>query len=172
MGEFLGCENVSDFKNLTPTEGDFPASQLWRQAQSFWLHPLIFEIAEGSPTQRAANLALAVIEVLSGNLMSEEEMQAKDRAKEVHNLLLFLWAVKKSLTTKVTLGDPPGSEKIDNRCQSILAKLSPRKNWSKSSSQKTSPSTSSPGKTSPSRFKSSSRSKSRSRSRSRFPNES
>jgi hypothetical protein len=107
MEEFLGCENFSDFKDLTPTEGEFPASPLWGQAQSFWLHPLIFEIAEGSPTQRAANLALAIIEALSGNLASKEEMQAEDRGKEVHNLLLFLWAVEKSLTTKVTLGDPP-----------------------------------------------------------------
>ena len=78
MEELLGCENASDFKNLSPTKGDFPASQLWGQAQSFWLHPLIFKIAKGSPTQRTANLALAVIEALSGNLASKEEMQAKE----------------------------------------------------------------------------------------------
>jgi hypothetical protein len=124
MGEFLGCcENASDFKDLTPTKGDFPASQLWRQAQSFWLHPLIFEIAEGSPRQRAANLALAVIEALSGNLASKEEMRAEDRAKEVHNILMFLWAVEKSLTTKVTLGDPPDS-RAKKRCE---PKIEPRR---------------------------------------------
>jgi hypothetical protein len=60
---------------------------------------------------------------LSGSLATDEEMDAHKRAKEVHNLL-FLWAVEKSLTTKVALGDPPGSELFDNnRCQAILEKL-------------------------------------------------
>jgi hypothetical protein len=118
---------------------------------------------------RAADLALAIIKSLSD---SKKETQAVDRANETHNLLLFLWAVEKSLTTKVTLGDPPDSEIFDNRCQSILAKLSPRRNRSTSSSKDKSPSTTSTVKTSPTRSKSSESGSSRSRSRSRSPNES
>jgi hypothetical protein len=41
---------------------------------------------------------------LSGSLAAEEVIGANKRAKEVHNLLLFLWAVKKSCTMKVSLG--------------------------------------------------------------------
>jgi hypothetical protein len=129
----LGCENPKYFETLTPEDKDFPASILWEQAQSFWLHPLVFEVTDGNAPIRAADLALAVMQELAGSLAPDEEMDANKRAKEVHNLLLFLWAVKKSLTSKVGLADPPNSELLDNCCQEILQKLSPSQARSTSS---------------------------------------
>jgi hypothetical protein len=114
MKEFLGCESASDFKSLTIHKEDLPASHLWGRAQSFWLHRMIFEITGGNSTQQAANLALAVMQELSGSLAPEEETESESRAKEVHDLLLFLWAVKKSWTSKVGLTDPPNLELFDS----------------------------------------------------------
>jgi hypothetical protein len=75
---------------------------------------MIFEITEGNLMLGAASLALAVIQELSGSLAPEEEMEAEGQAKEVHNLLLFLGAVKKSWTSKVGLTDPPYSKLFDS----------------------------------------------------------
>jgi hypothetical protein len=136
---------------------------------------MIFEIAEGNSTQRAASLALVIMKELSGSLASEEEMEAESQAKEVHNLLLFLWAVKKSWTSKVGLTDPPDSELFDSRCQAILQKLSPRNNQSKSSTKKNSTNksdrTEQSNKTSPSRSRSPSESRDR-EYQNRFPSRS
>jgi hypothetical protein len=110
INEFLGCENPKDFEALSSEDEDFPTSILWELTQSFWLHPLVFQIADGNSPIRAADLALAVMQELSGSLATDEEMDANKRAKEVHNLLLSLWAVEKSLTTKVALGDPPSAQ--------------------------------------------------------------
>jgi hypothetical protein len=63
MEEFMGgCEDVAAFENLvTSEEESFPASQLWQQAQSFWLCLMIFKILEGNLLQRAtSSLALIV----------------------------------------------------------------------------------------------------------------
>jgi len=113
--EFMTCDDAEDFGNLTPN-GTLPASDLWSQAQSFWLHPSIFEIAEGNLPHRAADLALTVIQEISGSLAANDEIDIESRAKEVYNLLLFLWAVEKGFTTKVTLDEPLSSELFDVRC--------------------------------------------------------
>ncbi len=71
---FLGCGDAADFESLVAEDEDFPASQLWEKAQSFWLHPLIFEIAGGNSPFRAADLALAVMQELSGIIATAEEL--------------------------------------------------------------------------------------------------
>jgi hypothetical protein len=137
--EFMNCDVADDFGNLTPEGKKFPASNLWSKAQSFWLHPAIFEIADGNSPHRAADLALTVIREISGSLAADDESDTDSREKEVYNLLLFLWAVEKSCTTKVTLGDPPSLELFDIRCQGILNTLSPRRSRSRTASKKNSP---------------------------------
>jgi hypothetical protein len=106
--EFMNCDVVDeDFGNLTQEGKKFPASDLWSKAQSLWLHPMIFEITERNLSHKAADLALTVVQEISGSLAANDESETYSRAQEVYNLLLFLWAVEKSCTTKVTLGDPP-----------------------------------------------------------------
>jgi hypothetical protein len=36
MEQFLGCKNEEDFRDLTSAEEEYPASELWKRAQTFW----------------------------------------------------------------------------------------------------------------------------------------
>lgn len=76
---------------------------------------------------RATDLALTIIQELSGSLAANDESGTKSHAREVFNLLFFLWAAEKSCTNKVTLGEHPSLKLFNNRYQGILEKLSPRK---------------------------------------------
>jgi hypothetical protein len=57
MEEFLGCESKEEFMDLTSAEEEFPIAELWKRAQTFWVHPKIFKLLSLNTPQRAGRIA-------------------------------------------------------------------------------------------------------------------
>jgi hypothetical protein len=122
MEEFMECTNVGEFKDLDSGEEEFPAVDLWVRAQTFWLHPRVFDIVDANGPQKAGKLALDIMAALdTGSL-------AQVSPEQTHRLILFLWAVENLHSTKVALTDAPNSELFDNRAQEVTKRLYPEKN--------------------------------------------
>jgi hypothetical protein len=86
MEEFMGCANADDFRNLVSEEQESPASKLWEQAQSFWIHPKVFKIPDGkldaNNPQCARRIAVEVMEAILACLDNAE------LPKQIHQLTL------------------------------------------------------------------------------------
>jgi len=124
MDEFSKCKNPEEFKNLTAGGEGFPASELWERAQTFWIHPRVFQIMEPSYPQKAGVLAMHVMCAFGiGVELNDDEVHKNP--EEIHQLMIFLWAVENQRATKVSISDAPFSELFDNRVQGIMDKLDP-----------------------------------------------
>jgi hypothetical protein len=123
MEEFIGCANADEFKNLVSEEQEFPASELWERAQSFWIHPKIFEILDenldANKPQRAGKIAIEVMKAVSAYSDNEE------LPEQIHQLMLFLWSIENLRASKVSTTDAPSSELFDNRAQEVMKRLDP-----------------------------------------------
>jgi hypothetical protein len=51
--------------------------------------------------------------------------------EQIHQLMLFLWAVENLHTTRVSLTDAPTSELFDNRAQDVMKRLDPERSPSR-----------------------------------------
>jgi hypothetical protein len=126
MEEFMECTTVGGFKNLHSAEEDFPATGFWvRAAQSFWVHPKIFELLDANNPQGARNLVIDVMTALGYETLDEAPPE------QIHQLILFLWTVKNLHTTKVSLTNAPASELFDNRAQDVMKRLNPERSPSR-----------------------------------------
>jgi hypothetical protein len=116
MEEFLECEDEDQFKNLTSEdEENVSTSDLWKRAQTAWVHPKIFELMEESNEQRAGKLAITIMRALP---QDNEEL-----VDQAHQLVTFLWAIENLHSTKVNLDDAPTSYLFDQKAQEITDRL-------------------------------------------------
>jgi hypothetical protein len=125
MEEFMECTIVGGFKNLRSEEEDFPATNLWVRAQSFWVHPKIFELLKANNPKGAGKLAIEVMTALDSETLDEAPPE------QIHQLMLFLWAVENLNTTKFSLTDASTSELFDNRAQDVMKRLGPERSPSR-----------------------------------------
>jgi hypothetical protein len=126
--------------DLASEEKEFPGAELWKQAQTFWIHPKSFEIIDSNLDanipQRAGRIAMEVMKALPvGPQMTEHpDDEAPDSA---HKLMIFLWAIENFAATKVSTSDAPTSELFHNRAQEVMEKLDPKqKSESRSASRR------------------------------------
>jgi hypothetical protein len=134
MEEFMECNTIEGFKNLRSAEEDFPAVNFWVRAQSFWVHPKIFELLDANNPQGAGKLAIEIMTELDSETLDEAPPE------QIHHLILFLWAVENLHATKVSLTDAPTSELFDNRAQDVMKRLDPERSPSRDPSIRHSPS--------------------------------
>jgi hypothetical protein len=131
MEEFLGCENEEAFRDLTSAEEDFPAAELWKRAQTFWVHPKIFELLDLNTPQRAGKIAIEIMRALPVNIANQDHLDYDEAVAKAHQLMLFLWAVENLQAKKVSIQDAPTSELFDNRAQEIMGRLKPERSQSR-----------------------------------------
>jgi hypothetical protein len=125
MEEFMECNTKKGFKNLRSAEEEFPAVDLWVRAQSFWVHPKIFDLLDANNPQGAGKLAIEVMAALDSETLDEGPPE------QIHNLMLFLWAVENLRTWKVSLTDASTSELFNNRAQDVMKRLDPERSPSR-----------------------------------------
>jgi hypothetical protein len=78
---------------------------------SFWVHPKIFELLDANNPQGAGKLAIEVMTALDSETLDDGPPE------QIHQRMLFLWAVENLHTTKVSLTNDPTSELFDKRAQ-------------------------------------------------------
>ena len=110
-------------------------SELWNRAQTFWIHPRIFELIDANNSQRAGQVAINIMKALPlKSLASGENNPAS--IQQAHYLVAFLWAVENLRATKVSLNEAPTSELFDNRAQEIIGNLDTQRSPSKTPSER------------------------------------
>jgi hypothetical protein len=130
MEEFMDCSDADELRNLVSQEQEFPGSELWKQAQTFWIHPKIFEILDSNLDaanipQRAGRVATEVMKALPVAPQTAEHPGNKlpDLA---HKSMIFLWVGENFAATKVSTSNARTSEFFHNRAQDVMEKLNPK----------------------------------------------
>jgi hypothetical protein len=83
MKVFKECNIIEVFKNLRSAE-DFPAINFWACAQSFWIHPNVFEVLDANNSHGAGKVANKIMTALDSEILDQVP------SEETHYLMLFL----------------------------------------------------------------------------------
>jgi hypothetical protein len=125
----MDCSDADEFRNLISQEQEFPGSELWKQAQTFWIHPKTFEILDSNLDanipQRAGRVATEVMKALPVGPQTAEHPES-ELPDSAHKLMIFLWEVENFGATKVSTSDAPTSELFNNRAQEVIERLDPK----------------------------------------------
>ena len=126
---FLGVETATDFSSLTghagaeDEPGDPAVSTLASRPGTFWMHPYLYRELRGVDRAKASELATRIITIVKS--LQEDADDDNTLAEQVHQLLIYLWAVDRGYAPVVSLLDLPNSTSLDNRCQEISAAVLP-----------------------------------------------
>jgi hypothetical protein len=75
MEEFLGYKNEEEScRDLTSAEEEFPAAELWKRSQTFWVHPKISKLLDLNTPQRAGKLAIEIMRALPVNIPNQDHL--------------------------------------------------------------------------------------------------